>query len=55
MLHSGLTAVVPVASSLEYLDLIPGARHTVLPDTGHIGLVTRPRQFAAVVTRFLEE
>jgi 3-oxoadipate enol-lactonase len=50
-----LDHVVPVGSSLEYLQLIAGARHVVLPETGHIGLMTRPREFAALVTGFMEE
>ena len=42
-----LDRVVPVESTLEYLELIPGARHVVLPGTGHIGLSSKPREFAA--------
>ncbi len=49
-----LDRVVPVSSSLEYLDLIPGARHVVLDRTGHIGLVLRPRAFADIVSGFLD-
>ena len=48
-----LDRVVPVASSLEYLSAIAGARHTRLADTGHIGLVTRPERFAAAVGAFV--
>ena len=48
-----LDRVVPVASSLEYLDAIAGARHTRLPGTGHIGLVTQPARFAAAVAAFV--
>lgn len=48
-----LDRVVPVASSLEYLALIPGARHEVLPRTGHIGLVMRPEPFASLVEGFV--
>ena len=48
-----LDRVVPVASSLEYLDAIAGARHTQLLRTGHIGLVTQPARFAAAVAAFV--
>jgi pimeloyl-ACP methyl ester carboxylesterase len=48
-----LDRVVPVASSLDYLDLIPGARHQTLAATGHIGLLLRPDTFAAIVSDFL--
>ena len=46
-------SVVPVASSLDYLTLIPGARHVVLPRTGHLGLIVKPREFAAAIDAFL--
>jgi 3-oxoadipate enol-lactonase len=48
-----LDRVVPVASTLEYLRLIPHAARAVLPGTGHIGLVTKPDEFAAIVLDFL--
>jgi pimeloyl-ACP methyl ester carboxylesterase len=50
----GLDRVVPVASSLEYLTLIRGARHATLLRTGHIGLVSRPSEFARLVTDFID-
>jgi pimeloyl-ACP methyl ester carboxylesterase len=49
-----LDRVVPVASSLEYLTLIHGARHATLARTGHIGLVSRPSEFARLVTDFID-
>lgn len=49
-----LDRVVPTASTLEYLTLIPGSRHVVLPNTGHIGLISTPKAFAAVVREFIE-
>ena len=49
-----LDRVVPVSSSVEYLDLIPGTRHVVLERTGHIGLVSKPQKFAQVVSDFIE-
>ena len=48
-----LDRVVPVASSLDYLNLIPGARHRTLPSTGHIGLLLKPAAFAGIVSDFL--
>ncbi len=48
-----LDRVVAVSSSLEYLDLIPDARHATFAGTGHIGLIARPDAFAAIVDDFL--
>ena len=50
----GLDRVVPVESTRAYVDAIDGATYTQLDDTGHIGLVTRPGTFAAVVGTFIE-
>jgi pimeloyl-ACP methyl ester carboxylesterase len=49
-----LDHVVPVDGSSVYLRLIPNARAMVLPATGHLGSVTRPREFAAIVRDFVE-
>jgi pimeloyl-ACP methyl ester carboxylesterase len=51
----GLDRIVPVESTVRYLDMIPGARHATIPRTGHLGLVTRPEIFASVVGGFVEE
>jgi pimeloyl-ACP methyl ester carboxylesterase len=48
-----LDKVVPVNASLEYLRLIDGARHVPFPRTGHLGLVTKPHEFAGIIDRFL--
>jgi pimeloyl-ACP methyl ester carboxylesterase len=48
----GFDRIVPVASTREYLDLVPGAHGLVLEQTGHLGCVTRPRDFAQVVRGF---
>jgi pimeloyl-ACP methyl ester carboxylesterase len=48
-----LDRVVDTARSLDYLDLIPGSRRATLDRTGHLGLITRPRAFAAVVGEFV--
>jgi len=50
-----LDRIVPVASSREYGDAIAGALVIELPDTGHLGVVTRPDAWAAVVARFTNE
>jgi pimeloyl-ACP methyl ester carboxylesterase len=46
--------VVPVLNTIEYVRLIPGARHVVLPKTGHIGLVSRPGEFGRLVEEFID-
>ena len=48
-----LDRVVPVKNTHEYLRVISGAVHSRLANTGHIGLVTRPQQFADIVTSFI--
>lgn len=48
-----LDRVVPTTTTLEYLKLIPGARHRVLSQTGHIGLVSRPEEFSKLVGEFI--
>src|SRR5258706_3280976 len=50
-----LDHVVPVEGSSEYLRLIANARSIVMPETGHLGSVTRPREFAAIVRAFVED
>jgi len=48
-----LDHVVPVEGSSEYLRLIPNARAAVLERTGHLGSITRPDAFAAMVRDFV--
>lgn len=48
----GLDLVVPVASTLEYLALIRQATAERLVRSGHLGLVTRPESWAALVGTF---
>jgi pimeloyl-ACP methyl ester carboxylesterase len=48
-----LDRVVPAQSTLHYLTLIPGSTFSRLPHTGHIGLVSRPDDFSALVFEFL--
>lgn len=49
-----LDRVVPVASSLEYLRLIPGAEHRTLRGAGHLGFILHTPAFAALVSDFIE-
>jgi pimeloyl-ACP methyl ester carboxylesterase len=51
--ENDLDRVVPVESTLEYLSLIPGAVHARLPRTGHIGFISKPAEFAALVSDFI--
>lgn len=48
-----LDRVVPTTSTRDYLSLISGATAALFPRTGHIGLVTQPAAFAALVDEFL--
>ena len=52
--ESGLDFVVRVDGSIQYLRLIRGARAAVLERTGHQGTLTRPREFAEIVRKFVE-
>jgi len=49
-----LERVVPVHLTREYLDLWPQARVATLPRTGHLGLITKPAEFAQLVVPFVE-
>ena len=48
-----LDLVVPVRSTREYLQLIPGAKYVVMEGTGHLGMLTQPDRFAAILKEFL--
>lgn len=50
-----LDRVVPVRATLEYQTLIRGARHVTLERTGHLGVISRPRELAALVTTFIDD
>ena len=50
----GLDYVVPVEGSSEYMRLIPDAHHAIIERTGHLGSVTRPEAFAAIVRDFVK-
>ena len=49
-----LDHVVPVDGSSQYLRLIPNSRAVVLERTGHLGSITRPDAFAAIIRAFTE-
>ncbi|RPJ84455.1 MAG: alpha/beta hydrolase, partial [Acidobacteria bacterium] len=48
-----LDRVVPVDGTKQYLDLIADARSVTLPGTGHLGLVTKPAEFARAISEFV--
>ncbi len=48
-----LDYVVPAEGTSQYLQLISNCRAVVLEGTGHLGSITRPDSFAAVVQAFL--
>jgi pimeloyl-ACP methyl ester carboxylesterase len=49
-----LDHVVPVEGAADYERLIPHARRVVLPATGHLGAMTRPKEFASLIRQFVE-
>lgn len=49
----GLDRVVPVESTRRYAQLIPNARYVMMDHTGHQGVLTQPRRFAALVSEFV--
>ena len=53
--EESLERVVPPRLSREYAAIWPHARVETLARTGHLGLITRPNEFAALVTRFVAE
>lgn len=48
-----LDLIVPVEVTKSYVAMIRGARYEMMEKTGHIGLVTRPAQFARIVGGFV--
>jgi pimeloyl-ACP methyl ester carboxylesterase len=45
--------IVAVGGSMQYTRLIPGATHSVLPGTGHLGVITKPHRFAEIAGQFI--
>jgi pimeloyl-ACP methyl ester carboxylesterase len=52
--ESSLDHVVPVALTREYHRIWPHATEAVLQRTGHLGLITRPQEFARLVASFAD-
>jgi pimeloyl-ACP methyl ester carboxylesterase len=50
-----LDRVVSVEGTRAYLKLIAGARHVPLEGTGHLGSITKPYAFAALVREFITQ
>jgi pimeloyl-ACP methyl ester carboxylesterase len=48
-----LDRIVPVNGTERYAQLIDGATHVVMENTGHLGSNTRPQEFARIVHDFL--
>ncbi len=53
--EDSLERVVPPRMTRRYLDLWPHARAVTIARTGHLGIITRPAEFAAVVSTFAAE
>jgi pimeloyl-ACP methyl ester carboxylesterase len=51
--EAALDHVVPTSQSSDWVRLIARATPAVLAETGHIGTMTRPREFAALVADFV--
>lgn len=50
-----LDRIVPVESTRKYAEMIRGASYLMLKNTGHLGMVTRPAEWSALVSRFVLE
>ena len=53
--EDSLEKIVPPRLTRLYSELWPHARAATIARTGHLGLITRPAEFAAVVSRFAAE
>jgi pimeloyl-ACP methyl ester carboxylesterase len=53
--EESLEGVIPPRLTREYAALWPHARVETIARTGHLGLITRSREFAALVSRFVSE
>ena len=49
-----LDRVVPAGMTRQYLSLWPHARLATIPRSGHLGVITRPADFARLVTSFID-
>ena len=50
-----LERVVPVHLTHEYVAIWPHARMATLRNTGHLGLITKPAEFAKLIAAFVSE
>jgi pimeloyl-ACP methyl ester carboxylesterase len=48
-----LDKVVPVSITRRYQSLLPDTHYEQMTDTGHLGLITQPERFAAIVGGFV--
>jgi pimeloyl-ACP methyl ester carboxylesterase len=53
--EAGLDRVVPTHLTERYVKTIPHARRMVIRQTGHLGLLTKSREFSAAVSTFINE
>jgi pimeloyl-ACP methyl ester carboxylesterase len=53
--EQALDRVVPVQNTKEFLTLIPGARLATIAHTGHVGLLSKPQEFCAIVAAFVDD
>jgi len=51
---AALDGVVPVQASREYTRIWPQARVETIARSGHLGLITRPHEFARIVVSFAD-
>lgn len=51
---AALDNVVPVRLTEEYVRMWPHAERVTIPRTGHLGVITRPEEFARVVVPFVD-
>lgn len=55
VIHGDADPLVPLAASQWLAENLPNASLTVLPGAGHVPIMTRPRQVAEAMERFIAE
>ena len=50
-----LDRVVPTVQTRQYVARLRRARHVTLKGTGHLGIVTKPQEFADLVVKFAKD
>ena len=53
--EESLERVIPPRTTRQYLAIWPHARVETLARTGHLGLITRPNEFAALISTFVSD